>query len=181
MRCALLTLMLTLTACGSLSPIQSISPSALLSEDKSLIADHRVFFSKNGQDYSLLTHLEISPNNLSFIGFGALGDVLFECIYKQEEIQCDARMDKIPSTLLFNDMQLIYWPLEAVIASMKSSEFTLSESAQRRILYYKGNLFSEIYYTDNEHWKADIFLDHYYHDYQLHIHPLRVQHGGQYE
>ena len=164
--------------CASpMSPLRShVLPSAILGHGSEVFADYHVTFYRQGNTHKFLMHLEVFPDHVSLVGLGALGEVLFECRYdKSQAEKCDTLVEGIPAVMLLQDIELIYWPLDELNSKLKHSSFSLTETAQRRVLLYKQRILSEITYEKERSLLSRVTLDNKKYNYQLHIEPLHVK------
>ena len=178
--CALILLFIVM-GCGSLtspmSPLRShVLPSAVLGHGSEVFAAYHVTFNRQGNRDKFLMHLEVFPDHVSLVGLGALGEVLFECRYdKSQAEKCDTLVEGMPAVMLLQDIELIYWPLDELNSKIKHSSFSLTETAQRRILLYRQRILSEITYEKERSLLSRVTLDNKKYNYQLHIEPLYVK------
>ncbi|SVB17667.1 uncharacterized protein METZ01_LOCUS170521 [marine metagenome] len=164
--------------CTSLrSPLSShVLPSAILGHGSEIFATYYVTFDRQGNRDKFLMHLEVFPDHVSLVGLGALGEVLFECRYdKSQAEKCDTLVEGIPAVMLLQDIELIYWPLDELNSKIKHSSFSLTETAQRRVLLYRQRILSEITYEKERSLLSRVTLDNKKYNYQLHIEPLHVK------
>ena len=182
MRFCALILLLIVMGCGSLTsspmfPLRSpVLPSAVLEHGSEVFAAYHVTFYKQGNKHKFLMHLEVFPDHVSLVGLGALGEVLFECRYdKSQAEKCDTLVEGIPAVMLLQDIELIYWPLDELNSKIKHSSFSLTETAQRRVLLYRQRILSEITYEKERSLLSRVKLDNKKYNYQLYIEPLHVK------
>lgn len=179
--CVLILLLIMMGCSGSLtspmSPLRSpVLPSAVLGHGSETLAAYHVTFYQQGNIHKFLMHLEVFPDHVSLVGLGALGELLFECRYNKSQAEkCDTFVEGIPAVMLLQDIELIYWPLDELNSKIKHSSFSLTETAQRRVLFYRQNLLLEITYEKERSFLSGVMLDNKKCNYQLHIEPLHVK------
>jgi hypothetical protein len=81
----------------------------------------------------------------------------------------------MPAVMLLQDIELIYWPLDELNSKINHSSFSLTETAQRRVLLYKKRILSEINYEKERSLLSRVTLNNKKYNYQLHIEPLYVK------
>ena len=175
--CALILLFIVMGCASPKAPLRShVLPSAVLGHGSEIFAAYHVTFYRQGNRDNFLMHLEVFPDHVSLVGLGALGEVLFECRYdKSQAEKCDTLVEGMPAVMLLQDIELIYWPLDELNSKIKHSSFSLTETAQRRVLLYRQRILSEITYEKERSLLSRVMLDNKKYNYQLHIEPLHVK------
>ena len=181
MRLCILILLLIMMGCGSFtSPISPLKlpvlPSAVLDHGSEVHAAYHVTFYRQENRHDFLMHLEVFQDHVSLVGLGGLGEVIFECRHNKNETEsCDTLVEGIPAVMFLQDIELIYWPLDELNSKISHSNFSLTETPQRRVLLYRKSVFSEITYEKERSLLSSATLDNKKYNYQLHIEPLHVK------
>lgn len=174
---SLILLFLVMGCANHISPLRLHAlPSALLEDESNIFATYHVTFYRKESSDNFLMHLEIFPDHFSLVGLGSLGEILFECRYNKNQAEkCDTLLKGIPAVMLLQDIELIFWPLDELNINMKNSNFVLTDTSQRRLLFYKQDIFLEITYENERSLQSRIKLDNKKYNYQLHIEPLHIK------
>lgn len=179
MKYALFLLLFILSGCSTLHPLQeNILVSNIIKDNEILIADHHLTFIRGNDTHTILTHIEITPDHFSFVGFGSLGEGLFECRIDDRGNNCTTLLKKIPAQHLFNDIQLIFLSADELEKIIKKPNFELQENAQIRLISYRNKPFNKITYDGLDRWQSDIVFQNIQYNYQVNLRPLSIQKGG---
>jgi len=170
---------LMMLSCSSIVPLSKIFYFPVLSapfldKKKQMIADYHLKFLQGTETKILLIHLEVSTKKISFHGFGMLGEIVFECYYKKMSQICNGATNTIPANKLFEDFQLVFWPIEELNSQIKSSDFSISEEVGHRRLFYQDELITEIIYNKKGRSGSNVTVDNKKYKYQLQITPLKL-------
>ncbi len=102
-------MVLVLFGCVSTDPLLG---SALVEETEIIKVDYHVRFERDESPQTLRMHLEIKHDEVVLVGFGMLGEVLFECKSRAQNVQCDKIAPAFPAERFFNVMQHMIWTAE---------------------------------------------------------------------
>jgi hypothetical protein len=173
--CALLALLLT--ACTSMQtarpqvPLLQLAPRQL---GTSLSLTQRLGVMRlDGvatQQQSLDALLEIDEKSVHLAGF-ALGQRILT-LYWNGELLNSERHPLLPAAIdashILRDIQLVYWPADAVLAALPEG-WSLSEQGQRRELWKGQQIEVEIHYAATPRWQGRTVMQNRSEGYQLTI------------
>lgn len=143
-----------------------------------LIADHHLTFIRGDNTRTILTHIEITPDHFSFVGFGPLGESLFECKVDNYSNNCTTLLKSIPAKRLFNDIQIVFLSADELNKIIEKPNFELQDSSKIRLISYRGKPFNKITYDGLDRWQSDIIFQNIKYNYQVNLRSLGMQKGG---
>ncbi|MEW5248591.1 DUF3261 domain-containing protein [Microbulbifer discodermiae] len=109
---------------------------------------------------SLIGSEEFRVSLLTVQGFS-----LMDIEYDGHKVQAQQYIDagsQIPPQALLADMQLIYWPLEALQQSLPEPwriQEKSSGGSRLRELLLDDNLYTEVRYSTDDIWQAEVYLE----------------------
>lgn len=125
------------------------------------------------RDVQLQSILNAKPDEVTVIGVTALGLRAFTLKYNGVDLQ-EQRAAELPAAIngrqLLNDVQLAFWPLQALQAAWQPAGWEVSEpqSGTRR-LRKQGRLIAEVHYADADPWNGRLWLSNFAYGYSLYI------------
>lgn len=106
MRAMILVVAFFLCGCTHALPL---SGGVIVASNEVIKADHHVSFVRGATQHNLRTHLQIKHDQVVLIGVGLLGESLFECTSRAQNLSCDKTVPAIPAERLFLDIQNMIW------------------------------------------------------------------------
>jgi hypothetical protein len=176
-RAGLLLLALLLSACSSLSaskeqqPLLQLTPASLgatlsLTQRLAVVRLHGV--AERQQSLDVL--LEVDTQRVHLAGF-ALGQRILTLSWDGETLQTE-RHPLLPAAIdgvhVLRDIQLIYWPADAIRAALPAGWY-LVEQERRRELWHGQQIAVDIHYPATPRWHGRTLLQNQREGYQLTI------------
>lgn len=128
-----------------------------------------------GQQQSLLCVLELDSQQIAMAGLTQEGLSLFNLRYDGKTLLLDKSPllpENVAPQLIISDLQLAYWPV-AELDKILPSDWRLENQGNRRRLWHKQQLVTEISYTSGAgEWPQKVELINKLHHYRLHITTL---------
>ena len=160
----------TATPLESGLPLLRLSPASL---GASLSLAQRLSFAHQddpGAPRTLEALLEIDSDAVRLAGL-ALGQRVFTLQWDGEVLE-EQRAPQVPAQLqasqVLRDLQLVYWPAEAVRAALPP-DWTLEEGARTRALLSGGRVRVQVRYDSEPRWSGRVELDNHSERYRLAI------------
>lgn len=125
----------------------------------------RVNLQLGEQHHELLGQMDLGPERLTLIGLAPLGQALFSLDYDGARLQSKQSLllgDEFRAEYLLALMQLMYWPLDSINASLKGGALVQEPCKQVlcRVLYPddSSEQILSIDYSHTDPWQAQIHL-----------------------
>jgi hypothetical protein len=155
-------------ATGSVRPL--VAPSTMAVE-KSVSQIVRGAFGP--RDMTLNCVVTIKDATMTIVGLSALGLRVFTIRYDGTTTSVDNSLP-VPSQLtperLLADLQLVYWPLQALAPVLSSAGWQLTEPAPgTRRLRRDDRIVAEVHYSGDDPWSGRSWLVNLEHGYTLNI------------
>lgn len=164
-----------ISGCAALRP-KPLDPGLFLLSPASARADLSVtqalVFSKGEKRFESVAALEVSPESVSLVGLGPMGNRMLALRWdgKKLEKEADPSLPKdLPLELILRDVMLAYWPAEAVRGAVANDGWTLEESPLKRTLQKGGKDLIRIRYDSERRWHANVIFEHVSLGYRLDI------------
>ena len=174
-------LLLALAGCGTQSPaplqpqLRPLAP--LLAGEARQLTQH-IAVQYRGEQRDLIGASLLGPEQLQVSLLTPQGVSLLDIHYDGREISAQqhlGRSKQIPPRALLADIQLVYWPLEKLQQSLPTPwELRESRSGKARLrqLFLDGTLYTEVRYSTDDIWRADVQLEQKVLGYGLSIRNL---------
>lgn len=171
-----LLLLLGLVGCAAHKTAPPLRPLAPLLPDQSRQLTQHIAVQYRGEQRDLIGASLIGPRQLRVSLLTPEGLSLMDIRYDGREVsaqqQLGGKRGQIPPRALLADLQLIYWPLSVLRQSLPQ-RWQLREShsggARQRQLYLDGRLYTEVTYSEDDIWQAQVQLEQKVFGYQLSI------------
>jgi hypothetical protein len=167
------------TGCAALKPkphdpgIFLLPPSAA-GVEKSLMQS--LILIKGTSRFEALAAIEVSPEALSVVGLGPLGNRLMGLRWdgKHLEQERDPHLPKdLPLELILRDLEIAFWPTQALKGPLNSKGYTLSDDASVRTVSQDGQVLIRIHYDAADRWDSPAVFENLGLGYSLEIHPIK--------
>lgn len=136
-------------------------------------ATQRLRVAHGDDEFSLDCAVDVTPERIMVVGLLPAGSRLFSVRYDgvRVEAQTDARLpEALRPELLFNDLQLAFWPRRALEQAFADSRWSVTEPDSRtRRLRHDRRLVAEVHYADLDPWNGRLWLVNLMHGYSLAI------------
>lgn len=162
-----IALLLTLGSCALFSrppaqpPLRPLAP--LPAGDSRQLVQH-IAVTWRGEQSDLMGASLLGPELVKVSLLTPQGVSLLDIHYDGREVKAQQYLGggrQIPPRALLADMQLVYWPLDLLQASLPAP-WTLREErtaeGRRRELFYAGELYTEVSYSGPDLWRAQVQL-----------------------
>jgi len=124
---------------------------------------------------SMLVILELDSKRIAMVGLSNDGLSLFNWRYDGDKVVSDTSLllpQNIDPNYMVADMQLSYWPVDALKSSLIDG-WRLETQANKRILYFNNTKRAEVTYLEPDaDWPRSIELINYQYHYRLQIKTL---------
>lgn len=161
-------LLLALAGCSTQAPAPvqpQLRPLAPLLQGESRQLTQHIAVQYRGATRDLIGASLLGPEQMRVSLLTPEGVSLLDIHYDGREVSAQQHLDKsrqIPPRALLADMQLVYWPLRELQQSLPD-RWELREShtpgARRRQLFFDGTLYTEVRYSADDIWRAEVQLD----------------------
>jgi Protein of unknown function (DUF3261) len=135
-----------------------------------------------GRDFNLQCVVQVQADRLTIIGVTALGLRAFTINYdgrKLDEQRAPQLPDFVSAKQLLNDLQLVFWPLNALDAALRPAGGEVVEPfAGTRRLLQQGRLLAEVHYADADPWAGRVWLSNFAYGYSLYIETSPLEMGA---
>jgi hypothetical protein len=106
--------------------------------------------------------VEVTPDRVTVVGLLPAGNRVFSVRYDGRKVEQE-RTPQVPAQLqpeqLLADLQLAFWPLEALRGAFDGSSWKVSQADSRtRRLLRDGRLVAEVHYGDSDPWRGRVWL-----------------------
>ncbi len=150
-----------------------LAPSAL---GASISLQQRLSVERNGRADHLDAALEVDNAHVSMIGL-ALGQRVMSLDYDGTTLK-SWRHALLPAQVrgedVLEDIQLTYWPVEAIRAALPPG-WRIEEEGQRRTLWSGESLIMEITYSTEPRWGGMVALSNLRYQYRLTIQSVSTE------
>lgn len=173
------TLILWLTGCALLKVINGPEQSMIMPLAHPVGPSKRIVLqiavNGLGQPNIMLCVLEMDAQHVAMAGLSNEGLSLFNLSYDGKTIQLDKSplmADSLAPEAIMADLQLIYWPIEALNKRL-APQWRLESDKNHRYLYYKDDRKVAVnYLSASSTWAEVVDLVNHQYDYNLHITTL---------
>jgi hypothetical protein len=163
-----------LSACAALPPPPaaelSLLPPASLGASRSV---EQVLHAAHGaREAALQCIVDIVPERLRVVCLSALGQRVFTLEQTAGELHAEREPfapEQLAPQHILADMQLAYWPLDAVQAAAADGVRVLEPRAGLRRLQRGERIVAEVHYADADPWNGRLWLVNLEHGYSLDI------------
>jgi hypothetical protein len=158
------------------APIRPLAP--LLAGEERQLSQH-IQLQYRGERKDLLAATLLTPQLLKVSLVSPQGVSLLDIQYDGRELSAQQYLpgaEALPAGALLADLQLVYWPLELLRESLPRDwelREVMESGQSRRLLYYRGQLHTQVDYGSGEHWIAEVRLLQKPLNYSLTIKNLR--------
>ena len=135
-------------------------------------------FSKGARHFEALAVIELDSSHLSLVGLGPLGNRMLALRWdgKKLEQESDPSLPPdLPLKLILRDIQLAYWPAEALRKRLAPEGWQIEEGALSRTLLKDGAQVVRIIYGGADRWRSALSFEHRSLGYHLDIHPIKEE------
>lgn len=157
---------------------KSVLPSDIAVDGKTRIANYKMTISKGGEDNTILLHVESSPDSLTIVGLGPLGEPLFSCFMTSEGSEaatCDTLDSKIPADRFLGDMLLVLTPFSVLNGTMGNGFDVVQDDDGNRMITHSGSAFIGIVYANKDQLMDKSMLTHQVYGYSFELSPLSIE------
>jgi hypothetical protein len=149
---------------------------ALNDLNKSITLNQSMTGKYGKKNYNLNLVSQITPGNIKIAGLTEFGTRIFAIDYdntsiKFEPSQLVKETLNIRPEYILADMQLVYWPLEALKKNL-TGDVAITENNRKRVVSVAGKPVIQITYSDNDKWKSIINYTHLERSYEYTIKNL---------
>ncbi|WKD49941.1 DUF3261 domain-containing protein [Microbulbifer spongiae] len=149
----------------------------LLDEDKRQLSQH-IKVDYLGERYDVIAASLFSSTELRVSFLSLEGINLLDVLYDGHNVHLKYYLKKpiqFPPEMLLADIQLVYWPVEILRKQLPSNwrlkELSVENTYQRQLII-DGRVCSEVHYSTDDIWIANVQLEHKFLDYKLSIRNL---------
>jgi hypothetical protein len=135
-------------------------------------------FSKGEQHFEALAAIELDASHLSLVGLGPLGNRMLALRYDGEHLEQErdpSLPPELPLQLILRDIELAYWPAEALRKRLGPEGWQIEEAALARTLVKNGAEVVRILYGGADRWRSPLSFEHRGLGYRLDIHPIKEE------
>ena len=173
-----LLLLLPFLGCAALKP-RPLDPGLFLLQPQAagveLSVTQALVFSKGASRFESVAALEVGPEAVSLAGLGPMGNRMLALRWdgKKLEKESDPSLPPdLPLELILRDVQLAFWPVEAVREAIKGGGWTLEDEGLRRTLRKDGADVVRIRYDGPRRWHSNVIFEHISLGYRLDINTV---------
>lgn len=150
-------------------------PAATLGQTRNALQIVRAAFGP--QEATMQSAVDITPERMQVVALSAMGLRLFSVIVEGGKTTVE-RAPGIPEQVqpeqILSDIQLCYWPLEALRAGYQGTSWDVSEPfVGTRRLKRDGRLIAEVHYSKpgTDPWRSRLWLANFEYGYSLAVDP----------
>jgi hypothetical protein len=150
-----------------------LAPSAAGTE---LSVTQSLVFKKGSTRMEALAVLEVGRDAVSLVGMGPLGNRILSIRWDGSRLdkESDPHMPAdLPLELILRDVQLAFWPAQALRQGLPGPSWTLEDSGQERLLRQGGKDVVRIRYGGADRWRSPVAFEHLGLGYSLEINPIK--------
>jgi hypothetical protein len=133
-------------------------------------------FSKGASHFEALAVLQVDRQAVTLVGLGPMGNRLLSLRWDGSRLdkERDPQLPKeLPLELILRDVQLAYWPAEAVRRALPKGGWSLQDGERLRVLSQAGADIVRIRYQGADRWHSATTFEHLGMGYRLDITPIK--------
>lgn len=173
---ALLLCVLVAACATPTALIRPLPPAAL---GRSVTVHQQITAHFHGHSRSLQVVLRVAPDNLTMIGLTAIGQRLFTLAWNGDRLSLSGKMENmqhVPAQRVLADLELAYWPLDALRSALTGPDMRLEQLGSTRTLWQGNKLLWIAIRGSGKPWHRKITIYNARAGYRLDVQPLAFGH-----
>ena len=131
--------------------------------------NYHAVLTMDGGRHDIIVHVDAKSNYVAMVGFGPLGNSIFECVSQDGGDVCHSAVQAIPARSLFHDMSLMLVARDRLPQYLDMNGLAYKDSGDKRSVYDQAQVIIEIAYSEN-----DVSLKNTRYGYAVRLEPVGV-------